>query len=236
MNNRTAALLLAPACVILFVLTIVPALGVIGLSFFEWSGNSSPTFVGLDNFSRLIEDDSFKNAAKVTFFFVSITSFIELFIGILLALMLERWPKWRNALRVIISLPLLLSPAIAGIIWKMGLNEQSGLFTQFLNQILSEPIRPLSSSFGTICTITCIDIWQWTPFVVLLVSLALEGAKEKTADIARIDGLSPRTSFRYVWTPIILPTVGIVALFRTTDALKVFDIVQTATAGRPRRG
>src|SRR5205085_6461424 len=100
-------------------------------------------------------------------------------------------------------------------------------------QFSSEPVRPLSSPTGAVWTIVFIDVWQWTPFVILLVSLALEGQKKRLLDLASVDGLSSWASFRHVWAPLFFPTLGVAASFRTTDALKVFDIVQTATAGGP---
>lgn len=233
MKKRAAYTLLAPACAFLLVLTIVPVVGVLLLSFFNWSGFGRPAFVGLGNFNRLSSDDSFFNATRVTFIFVVSTALIELVLGIVVAFSLEQWPRWRNTLRLLLGFPLVLSPVMSGIIWKLSLNEQTGPFSLVLNLFLNQPARPLSSAFGAVCTIVVIDIWQWTPLVVLLVSLALERFKKRLGDLTNVDALSPRVALRFVWGPLILPTIGVAALLRTIDALKVFDIVQSATAGGP---
>jgi multiple sugar transport system permease protein len=233
MRKRAAYTLLAPACAFLLILTVVPAVGVVILSFFEWSGFGRPSFVGLGNFYRLSADDSFFNAAKVTVIFVVSTTLVELVMGIAVAFSMELWPRFRNTIRLLLGFPLVLSPVMSGIIWKLSLNEQTGLFSRVLNLFLSESARPLSSAFGAICTIVAIDIWQWTPLVILLVSLALERFKSRLGDLTTIDALSSRVSLRFVWGPLILPTIGVAALLRTIDSLKVFDIVQSATAGGP---
>lgn len=150
-----------------------------------------------------------------------------------MAVLMEEWPRLRNMLRILFALPIFLSPAIVGIVWKLALNEQSGVFTHFLRMVFGEEVRPLSSPTGALTTIIAIDIWQWTPFVVLLVSIGLEAFKKRFAQLVVVDHLSPLIAFRYIWMPLLLPTVGIAALFRVVDCLRIFDIIQTATSGGP---
>src|SRR5947209_20509076 len=110
MKKSTIAILIAPTCFILIILTIVPALGVVILSFFDYTGRGAASFVGIRNFVALRSDDSFTNALRVTIFFVACTSLIELSLGIAVASALELWPRWRNCLRILLGIPLVLSP------------------------------------------------------------------------------------------------------------------------------
>lgn len=230
---KTAFKLLAPACFPLLVLTLLPVAGVLILAFVDWGVHGFAGFAGLANFATLLEDRSFFNALLVTMIFFLSATVAEVGLGVVAAVALEGMNRGKNVLRTVLAAPLLLSPAIVGIVWKLGLNEQGGLFAAALRTLLGQEIRPLSSPLGAVLTITAIDVWQWTPFVFLLVSFSLEQHKLRYGDLVAIDGLNRFPAARNVWMPLLLPSIGITVVFRTIDCIKVFDIVQTATAGGP---
>lgn len=225
--------LLVPAATVLAVLTIVPTVGVIALSWVHWTPFSAPSWAGTSNFEALARDSSFWNSLRVTVVFVFSATTLEILLGILIAWLMEGWPRWRGPLRLVFALPLVMSPAIVGIVWRLALNEQGGVFWRLLSSVLGQSARPLSTTTGAIATIVAVDVWQWTPLVILLLSMALEGHRTRLDDAVKVDRLSDRAALRHIWGPLVLPTLGIAAILRTIDTLKVFDIVQTTTAGGP---
>lgn len=232
-DRKAATILLTPACLLLAALTLLPAVGVLVISFVRWTETSPPAFGGLANFRALMADESFWNAASISLLFVALASGIELLVGGVVAVSLENWPRLRSAFRLLFALPLVLSPVIVGIVWRLALNEQTGLYTTAVRTITNWSPQPLSSPVGAVLTITLIDIWQWTALTALLMSIALESAHGSVGQLAKVDGISGLTGIRHVWAPLILPTVTAVGMLRLVDCLRVFDIVQTATAGGP---
>ena len=224
---------LFPSLVLLFCMTLVPTVSVWVIAFYGWTLGSSPRLVGLRNFSRLTSDDYFLKAALVTFIFVLTASTLEIFGGFLIAGAMNFWPRLRNSFRAVLALPLVISPMLAGLIWRLGLDEQAGLITRLAYKLFSLHIYPLSSQNGAMLSIVCVDFWQWMPFVAIVVSLAWERAEERLVDVVNVDGILPRTAFRFVWWPLLLPTLGLASLLRIIDCLRLFDLVAAVTAGGP---
>lgn len=218
--------------VVLGALTIVPTLVVLVGAFTSWTADGPVTFVGFRNARQLITDDSFRNAFGVTLRFVALTTGLELLIGTAGAVALQAIGRAKNFVRVVLALPLLISPVITGIVWKMGLDEQQGAFTRVVRGVFAS-VAPLSSPHDVVYAIVAIDVWQWTPFVLLLLSFALDTHRRRLRELVAVDGLSGATVNRRIWMPLVLPAFAIVMALRAVDALKVFDIVQTATAGGP---
>jgi len=225
--------LLAPATSALLVLAAAPIAAVLGFSVLAWTQRSAPSIAYLGNFSWLFEDEWFWNSLKATLLFVVLATVLELTIGTLIALMLEMWPRVKRCLRLVLVLPLVLSPAVVAIVWRVGLNETSGPFTCLVRSVLGPDARPLSSPLGALLSIVAIDVWQWTPLVVLLVSLSLDEYRGRYGELTACDRLPTLAAARFVWIPLVLPSLGVATLLRTVDCVRAFDTIHLATAGGP---
>lgn len=230
-NRPTLLTLLAPACFILAFLTLLPTVAVPILAFTRWQFGHPEGF-SVANVSALAKDSWLVNSLRVTAIFTICTAAVELGLGVLVGLLLESWPSAKRLLRLLFALPLLMSSATIGIVWKLILNEQSSLLLT-MYKLTGWHIRTLSSPIGALVSIGVIDVWQWTPFVVLLISLAIESATNRVGPLVKIDELTVWASTRHVWVLLIYPTITLAALFRLIDCLRVFDVIQTATAGGP---
>lgn len=232
-RRNSLSILISPACLVLAGLTILPSLGIIVVSFLRWTGNIPPHGPSLVNFAEMRHDPWIKNSLRVTFCFAILSSVFEIFVGLIIAFLLENWSNAKNSLRLIFALPLLISSSTVGVIWRLVLNEESGPIKQIFALLGWPQARPLSSSLGALVSLCAIDVWQWTPFVILVFSFAIEVSRLRFGELVHCDELSFFSGIVHIWLPQILPIIGLVTLFRLTDCLKAFDVAQTTTAGGP---
>jgi multiple sugar transport system permease protein len=214
-------------------LTVIPAVGVVVASFFNWRITGDITSAGLYNFYRLVQDPYFANSARVTLKIALFATAFEVVLGLAVAGSLEYWPKVRNSFRLILMLPMVISPMLAGLIWRLALDEQVGMLSRLWGSLLPGEFYPLSSANGAVTAVILVDVWQWTPFIAILISVAWEQASVRLLDQVEVDGLSGLAAFRFIWGPVLLPVIGVAMLFRLIDCLRIFDVVQVLTAGGP---
>lgn len=219
-----------PALFLLIALNIFPLLYNIVLSFTnaELSGGDWQ-FIGGDNFDTVFSDARFVTAIRTTSLFVFAAVSIELILGFILALTLNDTFRGKSVLLTLLMLPMMLSPAIMGLYWNLILNGHYGILNQtlaFLNmgqpQWLTDPDLKLLS-------ILFVDIWMWTPFMMLIALAGLQAIPRYLYEAAEIDRASRWTIFRRITLPLTAPLLFLAVLFRTTDALKQFDLVMAIT-------
>jgi multiple sugar transport system permease protein len=189
----------------------------------------SAYFVGWGNYLDLL-NGAFLHSALITLGYAVAAVTCELLLGVALAMLLAaaRLRRVRPAILAVILLPLLMAPVVSGATFKLLLNPEFGLVSHWLGglDILGNRHLALLGLIG-------MDIWIWTPFVVLLVTAALAGLPEHVLEAAALDGAGPWQRFRYVILPLIRPLLTIIILFRLMDAAKVVDIPYIMTQGGP---
>ncbi|HEU4657352.1 MAG TPA: sugar ABC transporter permease [Capillimicrobium sp.] len=188
-------------------------------------------FVGLDQYTGLLSDGEFGTAMRNTLVFVVLAVTIELVLGLLLALALQRQERVRNLTRSFLLTPMFVTPIAVGLMFRFLLNQQLGAIPQLLD-VFGITIDFFGSSLALI-TIVFIDVWQWTPFMVLLLLAGLESLPRQPFEAARIDGASTWMTFRRVTLPLLRPVIGIAVLLRALDAFKIFEYVFATTRGGP---
>ena len=220
----------APALIVLVGLNVFPLLYNILLSFTdaELSGGAF-AWVGTRNFSRVFDTPSYAEAIRTTGLFVFLAVTIELVAGYILALCLQASFRGKPVILTVLLIPMMLSPAVMGLYWHVILSGHFGV----LNQILSlfrfgQPLWLTDPDLKFI-SILLIDIWMWTPFMMLISLAGLNAIPVHLYEAAQVDRATRWTVFRRITLPLSSPLIFLAVLFRATDALKQFDLVMAVT-------
>lgn len=223
-----------PTVIYLLVLGIFPLIFSLYLVFATWQpGSGGIQFVGLRNLQTLAQDDRFWHSLWLTALFVVVAVAVELGLGLLLALMLQAKVRGSQWFRMAASIPILLTPIALSYTWRLMFDFTRGPINYFLALIGLPGVMWLGNPNLVIFSIVLVDIWQWTPFVALVLLAALEGQDVELYEAAVVDGASYLDLLRYIGLPLLTPFVVTVTLLRSIDALKVFDTVFVLTGGGP---
>jgi len=232
-----ALLFLLPMLVYILVWRIFPLLYTVVLSTQSWNimYRREPVFVGLQNYAELVRDTRFHHALYVSFFFMFVATGLEVIIGTVLAVVMDEVLRGKGVLRGLILMPMFLNPVAVGTIWKILYEPSLGPLNYFAQLLGMQKANWLGSSSTAIWAILVADIWQWSPFIFLLVLSALQGIPVTLVEAARIDGAGKLTIFRKITLPMIMGTVFVAALLRAMDAFRVFPKIYIMTGGGPGR-
>lgn len=190
-------------------------------------------FVGLQNFVRLATDSRGLQALWRTVLFVVLATSIEVVLGIAIALFLDQEFRGKKLVRAVILVPMIMTPVIAGLTWRFLFNAQSGMINYWLSTVGIAPVDWLGNPNVALYTVLVADIWQWTPFVVLLAMATLETIPKELVEAARMDGASDVRIIWHVILPMLRRTLAVAALIRAIDSVKAFDLFYIMTKGGP---
>lgn len=224
---------LAPAVGIYTIFMIYPLVDSLRLSFFTQDGRNVETFAGLDNYVRLLTDDTwaprFWNAFRNNLLFFAVHMLVQNPIGLLLATLLSRGGRSRGVYRTLIFTPTLLSVVIIGFIWQLILNPLWGIAQGLLQAVGQQQLfKPwLGLPETALLTLSLISVWQFVGIPMMLFYAALIGIPEELTEAARVDGASPWDIFWRIKFPLILPTVGIVGILTFVGNFNAFDLIYT---------
>ncbi|WP_046564191.1 carbohydrate ABC transporter permease [Micromonospora sp. HK10] len=233
-NAHRKWLFAAPAMAFVAVLIIFPVAwtGYLSLTDAEGSVRAESEFIGFQNYLDVLADtDRFWPAVWRTVLFTGVVLAVEVALGMAIALLLWRPFRGERWVRVAILLPLVATPVAVGMMWRLIFDPTIGMANQVLSWVGIGPQPWLSGQSSALPTTMFIDIWQWTPMVVLILLAGLTSLSDEPQEAALIDGASTWQRFRHVTLPLLMPTVIVAILLRGIDALKTFDILY-ATKGR----
>ena len=228
--------LLAPSIITLAVLSIIPLVVMISLSFMEVSFTpiEEQIFVGVENYVDMTNDGNFWDAWKATAVYVGGSLSLQLGLGILISVMLHRVIVGENVFTSIVIMPMMIAPVVVGLLWQFMLDPTFGLYTYLMNQIglfIDQPI--LGDPNSAMAAVILMDTWQWTPLIVLIILARLKSIPEHLYEAARVDGATGFTQFRYVTLPLLKPAIAIALLLRSIDLMRYFAKVFITTGGGP---
>jgi multiple sugar transport system permease protein len=235
-NRRAATLMLSPAIIILFCLTIFPSIYSFILSFGDWPTQRRDavwTFQGWGNYQLVFTDPRAVNAFKVTAVFVLSTVGGQTLLGLLIALLLNGQRRGVGITRTIIMLPMMTTPVVVGLIWRLMFNTDVGWINFLFQQIGIPSLDWLGSASTGLLSVIIGEIWEWTPFVALIVLAALKAMPQDPVEAAIVDGASAWQILRFITLPYLLPAIGVCVLLRTIDSFKFFDLLYVLTGGGP---
>jgi len=227
-NRHRKWLLAAPAMIFVGLLIAVPLAwtGYLSLTDAQGSVRAESKFVGIANYLQVFGDtERFWPAVLRTFTFTGGAVATEMVLGMGIALLLWRPFKGEKWVRVAILLPLVATPVAVGMMWRLIFDPNIGFANQFLSWF-GIPAQPwLSGQTTALPTLIFVDVWQWTPMVVLILLAGLTSLSEEPDEAARVDGANAWQRFRFVTLPLLRSTVIVAIVLRGIDALKTFDIL-----------
>ena len=194
---------------------------------------SKPTWYGVGNYTRLLNDPEFWNAVKVTLIFVVAAVTIELILGMVLALLATSGVHAMGPIRTTLLFPLMMTPVVAGVLWRNLYHSQYGVINHLLSLVGIPPQTWLGNPSQALPAVVMVEIWQQLPVAAFVLAAGLASLPVDMYKAAAVDGASRWQTFRMITLPLLKPVILVVLLLRIMDAFKVFDIVFMLTYGGP---
>ncbi|MGF1567986.1 MAG: carbohydrate ABC transporter permease [Nodosilinea sp.] len=236
-EQRTGWLLTLPAIGLLLLVYAYPILRALVLSFFteNLSTNLTPTFSGIDNYSRLVQDGRFWQSLRNTAVFTGFSLVAELGLGLTVALALDQAFRGRGWVRTMAILPWALPTALIALAWRWIFNSEFGVWNDLLLRLhlIESPVNWLGDPGWAMAAVIGADVWKTTSFVAILLLAGLQSIPQDLYEAHALDGATPWQSFRQVTLPLIAPQILIALLFRFSQAFGIFDLIQVMTNGGP---
>jgi len=238
-DRRMATLFIAPTIILLVAISIFPLIWSVYLSFTQYkvTGVAAPIWVGLNNFRDILtENDLYDNWKQFQFTAVVVISAvgIEFLLGFGLAMLLVRKFPGRGLILTLMLTPMMLAPVIVGLFWKFMLDASFGVVNYMQSAWFNLPrVDYLNQPTSATISIIVADVWMWTPFMLLISVAGLSAIPTYLTEAALVDRASAWFRFRHITLPLVWPLLLIALLFRTIDAIKLFDLPFTLTGGGP---
>jgi ABC-type sugar transport system permease subunit len=236
-SPRAALLFLLPSVIFVGLFSIFPIVESFRLSFYRliltlpWLGQK---MVGLENYTDLVSDPVARDAIGTTLIFIAVTIPLELLLGLGIALVLNQGFRGRGLLRAVVLVPWAIPTVVSSQMWRFIFNDRYGLVNFLLfGADTSRYIAPLADPYLAMISIMAAEIWKTTPFAALILLAGLQGISDDLYEAASVDGASSWQKFRHITLPLLKPALLLALLFRTIDALRVFDLVYVMTQGGP---
>jgi len=224
---------IAPALVVVGAVIIFPWLFTVWMSVFDWKIGSTAHFVGLDNYAQLATNRRFLEAVVRTFYFTVLAVIAPLVIGLFAAMVFHRQFPFRGVLRGVFVMPMMATPVAVALVWTMMFHPQQGVLNYLLSLVGLPPSLWVYSPTWVIPSLVMVEVWHWTPLVMLIVLGGLAALPTEPYESARLDGASEWQLFRFITLPLVAPFLMVAAVIRTIDALKTFDTIYVITSGGP---
>ncbi len=226
-----------PAVIFLAFFIIISILYCLYMSFFEWKlfdMGASKEFVGLANYAYMLKDAVFRTVLKNTLLIVACCLAVETLLGFAIALVLWALNRTLRVVQTIFLLPMITSPVIVALIWRYIYDPQFGILNYVLRNTAGiGNIAWLGDARYALASVILVDIWQMTPFTILILYAAMMNINEEWIEAAQMDGAGFFTIARRIIVPSVLPMTTFVLLMRTMDLLKIFDTIYVLTRGGP---
>jgi multiple sugar transport system permease protein len=229
-------LIALPALLLILALSVYPLLFSLWVNFVNYDFDiPGHDFVGLQNFADVISDPNARSALVVTALLSVINVAIEFALGLSLALAMVRTFRGRTLIMSILIVPLFISPVIVGQSWALFLERPFGPADYILGQIFGHPVTIswLTESPWYYVSIIIADVWQWTPFMFVVLLAGLAAIPPHLYEAAELDALSTRMTFLYITIPQLAPVILLAITFRLLDAVRLFDVIFMMTGGGP---
>jgi multiple sugar transport system permease protein len=228
--------MLYPAVILLLVSTIFPSIYTLVLSFNEMSTSRRAPgwqFQGLGNYLHVFSDPRALNSLFTTGLFVTTVVPAEIAFGIAIAVLFTPQRQGAGISRAIIMLPMMTTPVVIGLIWRLMFNTDVGLINFVFRSLGLPALDWLGSASTGLLSVGIAEVWEWTPFVALIVLAALQAMPIEPVQAATVDGASGWQIFRFITLPYLWPTIAVCLLLRSIDVLKSFDLFYVLTGGGP---
>jgi multiple sugar transport system permease protein len=226
----------APAVLIVALIIVYPVFYTGWMSLQEWFASSliPPKLIGLANYQKILTGDPrFQEAFFRTLYFTFIAVSVETVLGVGMALLFNREFWGRGLVRTLSILPMMATPTAISLVFVMMYHPTLGVMNYLVSLVGLSPFKWTYSSSTALYAIALVDVWEWTPLIMLIALAGLAALPKEPYESALIDGASPLQCFWLITLPLLRPTLIVAILFRSIDALKTFDIIFVMTQGGP---
>jgi len=236
-GEQTNLAMLAPVLTFVLAVALAPLMFSFLISLTDYrltDPTQAKPFVGLGNYLKAFQDKAVLETLVNTIVFTvgAVTS--QVLLALMLALLMSGETRFMRTLRSLAIMPLALPPLVVGLVWKALYNPQFGPVAYYLKQIGLSVDRGFLGEFTTAMpAVLVIDMWQWTPLLMIIFLAGLKSLPSEMMEAAYVDGASRTQAFFYITLPMLLPVIFIGVLLRTMNAFKVFDIIFATTGGGP---
>lgn len=232
-RQRVYLWFIVPAIVVIFAVIVFPWIFTLWMSLNDWQIGMENSFIGLENFAKLSGDARFLSTIPRTLYFTVLAVILPVILGLFAAEVFHQRFPLRGLLRGIYIAPMMATPVAIALVFTMMFHPQIGVLNYLLSLFGIPKQLWVYSADTVIPTLALVEVWQWTPLVMLIVLGGLAALPTEPYESAVIDGASQWQMFRYITFPLILPFLMIAVIIRTIDALKSFDIIYVIMQGGP---
>lgn len=231
---RTAYFYISPLLVIILLFILIPIVGTFINSLYRDITYLPSRFTGFTNYIDLFKLSDFWYSLKFTTLFTTVSVTLETALGISFALLLKEIFTGRSFLRTILLIPWAIPTAISARLWQLMYNYNYGLLNYFLNAThTGTKVNWLGTPHAAFWAITIADVWKTTPFMTLILLAGLQTIPDELHEQAMVDSANMWKRFLYITLPLLRPALVVALIFRTADALRIFDLVYVLTGGGP---
>jgi len=227
---------LAPMVLFLFAFELWPFLVMLdqslhALNYTQPAANGQ--FVGLNNYRKLVFDEDFFHSVRLTLLFLVVALPAEILLGISFSVLLSYHLRLKRFVVPLLLIPMVLAPIVVGLTARLNLNPDFGLIGIVLRQLGLVDSGLLANGTSAFLTIVAVDVWQWTPFLVMIFLAAIISMPPEPFEAAEVEGANRWQVFRHITFPLLLPIIMVGVMLRLTDSFKIFDQVFIMTGGGP---
>jgi multiple sugar transport system permease protein len=228
-------LLLGPSILYLLAMSVYPTVYSLWLSVHNYTiyRPDMVSFAGLDNFTELLDKEVFAQSFWVTILFSLFSVTLEFGLGLAVAVLLDRKMAGIGLLRTLLIVPVLISPVGMGLTFRYILAPTYGLLTYLLQSAGIPTADWMASTTWALPAVILVDVWQWTPFVTLILLSGMQSVSVEVVEAAELDGLTEWQKLWHIVLPLIRPVAMVVLLIRLIDSIRVFDMIFVLTRGGP---
>jgi len=230
---RPYLLFIWPALIVSSALIIFPWIFTIWMSLNDWRIGSKQAFVGLANYVDLLTNRRFLESIGHTIYFTILAVVLPMVLGTLAALVFHRKFRGRGFFRTLFIMPMMATPVAVALVWTMMFHPQLGVLNYLLVSVGLPPSQWVYSTTTVIPSLVLVEIWLWTPFVMIIVLGGLASLPNEPYEAALIDGANQWQMFWNITYPLVLPFLVVALIMRTIDALKVFETIWAICNGGP---
>ena len=190
-------------------------------------------FIWFGNYVNFFYDPSFWNTVYISLLYAFLTVGLELMLGLAIALLLQKQTRFNNIISILLLLPLMTAPALASLMWKLMTNPNFGILSYFVGLMGFHDFKWASDPSTALLTVVLVDIWVYTPFIMILLLAGLRSLPQAPFEAAALDGVPRSFVFFRITLPMLMPYVITATLFRLLDSIQQFDIIYSMTQGGP---
>jgi multiple sugar transport system permease protein len=226
----------APAALTVALIIVYPVFYTGWMSLQEWFASSltPPKFIAFANYQQILTGDPrFRDAFFRTLYFTFLAVSVETILGVGMALLFNREFWGRGLVRTLSILPMMATPTAIALVFVMMYHPTLGVMNYLVGLLGLSPFKWTYSSQTALYALALVDVWEWTPLIMLIALAGLAALPKEPYESALIDGAGGFLSFWYITLPLLRPTLIVAILFRAIDALKTFDIIFVMTQGGP---